>query len=140
MSAFKDPFDPALALGACSCGEHRSQADHDAARVEDTTEALNRRVIESAVMRALFPQDAMRRRFLRAVGASTAMARDLQRAAVRRAGGDGAGEGRRWRRRTCKIGFIPITCATPLIMADPLGFYQQAGPERQARSRPPAGR
>jgi nitrate/nitrite transport system substrate-binding protein len=26
-----------------------------------------------------------------------------------------------------KIGFIPITCATPLIMADPLGFYQKQG-------------
>lgn len=26
-----------------------------------------------------------------------------------------------------KIGFIPITCATPLIMAHPLGFYQKQG-------------
>jgi nitrate/nitrite transport system substrate-binding protein len=34
-------------------------------------------------------------------------------------------------KKDLKIGFIPITCATPLIMADPLGFYKQAGPERQ---------
>jgi nitrate/nitrite transport system substrate-binding protein len=26
-----------------------------------------------------------------------------------------------------KIGFIPITCATPLIMAHPLGFYSKQG-------------
>ncbi|OGB77441.1 MAG: nitrate ABC transporter substrate-binding protein, partial [Burkholderiales bacterium RIFCSPLOWO2_12_FULL_67_210] len=26
-----------------------------------------------------------------------------------------------------KIGFIPITCATPLIMAHPLGFYEKQG-------------
>src|SRR5690606_12184191 len=26
-----------------------------------------------------------------------------------------------------KVGFIPITCATPLIMAHPLGFYQREG-------------
>ena len=26
-------------------------------------------------------------------------------------------------KKDLKIGFIPITCATPLIMADPLGFY-----------------
>ena len=26
-----------------------------------------------------------------------------------------------------KVGFIPITCATPLIMADPLGFYKKEG-------------
>jgi nitrate/nitrite transport system substrate-binding protein len=74
MSAFKDPFDPDLTLGACTCGEHRSQAEHEAARVGDTAEALNRRVIQSALMRALFPQDAVRRRFLHAVGASTALA------------------------------------------------------------------
>ena len=42
---------------------------------------------------------------------------------------------RRWRRRKAersrkpdlKIGFIAITCATPLIMADPLGFYRKQG-------------
>lgn len=26
-----------------------------------------------------------------------------------------------------KIGFIPITCATPIIMSEPLGFYQKYG-------------
>ena len=26
-----------------------------------------------------------------------------------------------------KVGFIPITCATPLIMAEPLGFYKKHG-------------
>ena len=90
MSAFKDPFDPDLTLGACACGEHRSQAEHDA-RAGDTAEALNRRVIESAVMRALFPQDAVRRRFLRAVGATTA-------AGGRLAASCRSARSRRWRR------------------------------------------
>ena len=75
MSAFKDPFDPALHLGAgCVCGVHRTRDEHDAARAaDDDVESLNRRVIESAVMRALFPRDETRRRFIRAVGASTAV-------------------------------------------------------------------
>ncbi len=30
-------------------------------------------------------------------------------------------------KKDLKIGFIPITCATPLIMAHPLGFYQRQG-------------
>ena len=30
-----------------------------------------------------------------------------------------------------KIGFIPITCASPIIMAQPLGFYSQARTERR---------
>ncbi len=30
-------------------------------------------------------------------------------------------------KKDLKIGFIPITCATPLIMAHPLGFYKKQG-------------
>jgi nitrate/nitrite transport system substrate-binding protein len=30
-------------------------------------------------------------------------------------------------KKDLKIGFIAITCATPLIMADPLGFYREQG-------------
>src|SRR6185295_6203664 len=83
MSAFNDPFNATHRLGAaCGCGKHASNAEHDAAQASPTDEglqsddgeALNRRVIESAVMRALFPQDEARRKFLRAVGASTAYA------------------------------------------------------------------
>ena len=30
-------------------------------------------------------------------------------------------------KKDLKIGFIAITCASPLIMADPLGFYAKEG-------------
>ncbi|MCK8788322.1 ABC transporter substrate-binding protein, partial [Roseomonas sp. NAR14] len=30
-------------------------------------------------------------------------------------------------KRDVKIGFIPITCATPIIMAAPMGFYARHG-------------
>jgi nitrate/nitrite transport system substrate-binding protein len=30
-------------------------------------------------------------------------------------------------KRNLKVGFIPITCATPIIMADPMGFYKREG-------------
>ena len=30
-------------------------------------------------------------------------------------------------KKDLKLGFIAITCASPLIMADPLGFYKQQG-------------
>jgi nitrate/nitrite transport system substrate-binding protein len=131
MSAFKNPFDPDVTLGANrSCGGHRSQAEHAAATSDDlqagSLEALNRRVLESAVVRALFPHDAARRTFLRAVGASAALA------AVSSAVPFGALEALAQDRgplekKDLKIGFIPITCASPLIMADPLGFYRKEG-------------
>src|SRR5258706_4635649 len=47
----------------CTCGAHHSQEAHD---LDD------RRLLEPAVMRALFPDVAARRRFLAAVAASTA--------------------------------------------------------------------
>src|ERR1700704_6305523 len=128
MSAFKDPFDPALHLGAgCVCGVHQTQDEHAAAGAADGgVEALNRRVIESAAMRALFPRDETRRRFIRAVGASTAYA------AVASAFPFGALEamaqdGKPPEKKDLKLGFIAITCASPLIMADPLGFYREQG-------------
>ena len=138
MSAFDNPFDPEVKLGAsCQCGQHANQSEHEkaqrtasaeTARAEPTldSDSLNGRVIQSAVMRALFPRDAERRRFLRAVGASTAMA------AVSSFVPMGALEAmaqdkRSLEKKDLKIGFIAITCASPLIMADPLGFYRKEG-------------
>ena len=77
MSAFKNPFDAGTSLTrGCSCGHHHNEAEHQADLAAQTSdsEALSNRVVEAAVMRALFPHDATRRRFLNAVGASTAMA------------------------------------------------------------------
>ncbi|HZF20576.1 MAG TPA: ABC transporter substrate-binding protein, partial [Burkholderiales bacterium] len=130
MSAFNNPFNPNVRLGAaCPCGKHRSQAEHDAVLdvpEEGSPDALSGRVIQSAVMRALFPRDATRRRFLSAIGSSTALAAIsglVPLGALEAMAQDkGALE-----KKDLKIGFIPITCATPLIMADPLGFYRKQG-------------
>ncbi len=133
MSAFKDPFSDGIKLGSCSCGKHHSQAAHDAALakaadlpVEANEESLNRRTIESAIMRAVFPDDGERRRFLRAVGRSTAMAA-LSSFFPLGALEAMAQEKGPLEKNDLKIGFIPITCASPLLMADPLGFYKAQG-------------
>jgi nitrate/nitrite transport system substrate-binding protein len=101
----------------CSCGAHDTQDEH---------ELDERRLFEAAVMRALIPQDRERRKFLNAVGASTASAAVASffpfGALEALAQDKGKPE-----KAELKIGFIPITCATPLIMADPLGFYREQG-------------
>ena len=62
------------------CGQHVSEAEHQAAaqlQLQATIESEQSRyegVVASAVMRAMFPQDAARRAFLKSVGASTAAA------------------------------------------------------------------
>jgi nitrate/nitrite transport system substrate-binding protein len=140
MSEFFSPYDADRPLMLkCSCGREHSVADHqaevaaDAAAIElrrrslsSTFEAYSNEFIEATLVKAIFPQDAVRRRFLKAVGKSTAMAAiasvlpvaSMQAMAQEK----GALE-----KTNLKIGFIPITCATPLIMAQPLGFYQKQG-------------
>ncbi|WP_431052198.1 CmpA/NrtA family ABC transporter substrate-binding protein [Roseateles sp. L2-2] len=138
-----DPYDADRPLlMRCACGRHGSEAEHareldrdraaatlrrraDAMDMTDI-EAESNQFVEAALVKALFPQDALRRRFLRAVGRGSAMAAigsvlpiaPLQAMAQER----GALE-----KKDLKIGFIPITCATPLIMAHPLGFYAKQG-------------
>src|SRR2546430_7724859 len=82
MSTFDNPSDPRRPLrGGCSCGRHVSQAEHE----DDAQHRLRcvavegedkryEGVVAAAVMRAIFPQDAARRAFLKSVGASTALA------------------------------------------------------------------
>jgi nitrate/nitrite transport system substrate-binding protein len=133
-SAFRDAFNSKYRLSrtSCDCGQHASQAAHDAAQSRDMQDALGssdmqlRRVVEGAVMRALFPVDAERRNFLRAVGATTASAALASLFPIATAT-DAFAQGAALEKKDLKIGFIPITCATPIIMASPMGFYEKQG-------------
>src|ERR1051325_6776001 len=128
MSTFDNPFDPNRRLGACSCGQHDSQSAHEASLqlqcdVPASEEKRYEGVVASAVMRQVFPQQATRRAFLQSVGASGALAALSQFFPIKLATevfAQGAGK---LEKTELKVGFIPITCATPIIMADPLGFY-----------------
>ena len=128
MSDMHKVYDPAADLGApCSCGQHASQSEHLAqANPVPDAEALGCSTIESAMVRALFPNDHARRNFLRSVGANTAMAAI---ASVLPIGAMQAlaQDKRSLEKKDLKIGFIPITCATPLILAHPLRYYAAEG-------------
>ena len=133
MAMFDDAFDPRQPLSHCSCGRHASQEAHDtdaASRAEAAAHEDTRygRVVDQAIMRALVPDDATRRGFLKSVGAGTALAAVSQffpLAAAREAfAAEKIGP---LEKKDLKIGFIPITCATPIIMAHPMGFYSRYG-------------
>lgn len=128
MSIFSNPFDSKVRL-RCACGQHASDAEHQASvssSVGDSFEAQQNRVVEQAVMRAVFPQDALRRRFLQAVGAPTALAA-LSSIFPLALAKEAFAQGGKLEKPNLKVGFIPITCATPIIMADPMGFYKKQG-------------
>src|SRR5438876_10377840 len=85
-------------------------------------------LVEGAVLYGLFEgQGRSRREFFKLIGAAAALAiikdilplNDLQAWAA-----DAPGKPEK---ADLKVGFIPITCATPLIMAEPLGFYKKYG-------------
>jgi nitrate/nitrite transport system substrate-binding protein len=135
MSTFDNPFDPTRSLHStgCACGHHVSQSEHEldaAVQLQClTVESEEKRyesVVASAVMRAVFPKDAGRRAFLQSLGASTALAAISQffplKAATELFAAPGFIE-----KKDLKVGFIPITCATPIIMAKPMGFYEKQG-------------
>ena len=126
MALFDDPFNARLTLkrGGCSCGNHRDQAAHDAEA--PSGDAAITRAVEGAVMRALFPEDAQRRAFLRSVGAATALAAVSQFLPTKFVA-EAFAQGAKPEKTDLKVGFIPITCATPIIMAKPMGFYEKQG-------------
>src|SRR5882757_2821326 len=133
MSTFDNPFDPSRPLHStgCACGRHANDAEHardtqlQCAPVESEDKRYEN-VIASAVMGQLFPQDVARRAFLKTLGASTALAAVSQffplKAATEFFAASGPIE-----KKDLKVGFIPITCATPIIMAKPMGFYEKHG-------------
>jgi nitrate/nitrite transport system substrate-binding protein len=124
----------------CACGQHASAAEHAASQAADAPltaaetrratdpESLSQDFIEATLMKALFPHDGVRRAFVKAVGAGTAraaLASVLPVASLQAM----AQDKRPLEKKDLRLGFIAITCATPLIMAHPLGFYRRQGLE-----------
>lgn len=103
-----------------SGAEHKAQFD--------SSEDMLDRVIENSIVRGIFNQNDMERRtFMKAVGGGTMasilgtmLPMDSIKAAVKESTG-------KLEKTKLNVGFVPITCATPIIMAHPLGFYEKYG-------------
>jgi nitrate/nitrite transport system substrate-binding protein len=127
MSMFRNPFDPDTQLhsSSCTCVTCTGKAAKD--DTPQTEEGLIDRVVESALVRGMFGHhDEARRQFLRYVGGGTlaaALGAVLPLDAVKAAVKDGG----KLEKTKLKVGFVPITCATPIIMAHPMGFYAKYG-------------
>ncbi len=128
MAPGGDPYDADRPLMLrCACGSTHTgpTSDGPTAACADP-QAASRQFVEACLVKALFPAEPMRRAFLHAVGRRSAMAAIasvLPIASLQAM----AEETKAPEKKDLKIGFIAITCATPLIMADPLGFYRQQG-------------
>jgi len=133
-----DPFDPDNSLQhekGCSCEscmpvqDSKLHSKNDKPlETFDTPDDMMDRVVESAIVRGIFGHNEMdRRAFLGLVGTGMAASivgsmipLDEVKAAVK----DGMGK---LEKTKLNVGFVPITCATPIIMAHPMGFYSKYG-------------
>ncbi len=84
--------------------------------------------IERAVAGAVLgAADPARRRLLAQLGGVALMALIAEVFPLNRLSALAADDGGKPEKKDLTIGFIPITCATPIIMAEPLGFYKKYG-------------
>ncbi len=104
----------------CRCGGAALACDAVAAGTADA--------FRVAAERAAFGGEAGRRRVLKVLGAATvaaAMDRAFPVLRAQEAWAEGAGGAPE--KKDIRIGFIAITCATPIILAAPMGFYARQG-------------
>lgn len=116
-----DAFDPSVTHEAgCACGRHGVAS-------AATGEARVQQVVASAALKAAFPVARQRRALLKAVGAAPLLAALTQVLPLSVATALAQDAPKTLEKPNLKIGFIPITCASPIIMAAPMGFYAKYG-------------
>ena len=131
VKSLNDPFSSKADLrhGAkCGCSACAPAAGIREESTLQSSDQMMERAIESAIVRSVFGHsDISRRSFMGLVGGGTAAAAlasvfpiDKAKAALL----DTLGKPEK---TDLNIGFVPITCATPIIMAQPLGFYERYG-------------
>src|SRR6266496_1115134 len=111
----------AFFAGRCVCGEQNfgSPGSEDGAISE---------AVDAGLIHGLFPDPVLRRDLLKGVGAATllgALATILPIGTLKAI----AQEKKPLEKTKLNVGFLPITCATPLIYGEQLGSYSKEGLE-----------
>ncbi|SLN60085.1 Nitrate transport protein NrtA precursor [Roseovarius gaetbuli] len=130
MKSLGNPFSATSDLrhgAACGCDSCKAGSHTDTTPAMTSDDMLER-AVESAIVRSVFGQsDIGRRSFMGMLGGGTVAAAlasvfPLEQAKAAILDNLGPPE-----KTDLNIGFVPITCATPIIMAQPMGFYERYG-------------
>ncbi|MFU8847191.1 MAG: CmpA/NrtA family ABC transporter substrate-binding protein [Opitutales bacterium] len=137
----KDPLNPNLDVWG-ECGENASEEmanPYAGLSPEDeivlkkreissnNQDAVVARALESSAMKGIFKTDLNRRAFLRNVGVGTAAAMVAQFFPFSSLQAMASEARQNIEKKKLKIGFVPITCATPIVGGHALGYYQKYG-------------
>ncbi|MEL6243657.1 MAG: ABC transporter substrate-binding protein [Pseudomonadota bacterium] len=140
MTHFKDPFNPNIDIWN-ECGEASEDIANPYAGLTPEDEAVLRkraaealtpetnmaRVLESSVLQGLFKTDVSRRGFLRGVGVATALGAVGNMFPLGSLQAMAEDALKNLEKTKLTLGFVPITCATPIIGGHALGFYSRYG-------------
>lgn len=110
-------------FGKCPCGDEHAGSFHGGAVSADDVMTS---AADQALIAAVFPDRSTRRALLRGVGAGTllaALSELLPLGTLRALAQDRAP----LEKKDLNVGFLPITCATPLIMAKERGIFVKHG-------------
>ncbi|MGJ8722941.1 MAG: CmpA/NrtA family ABC transporter substrate-binding protein [Roseibacillus sp.] len=121
---------PCNHTGPCNCS---AETEVNTAPVADSHESMVDNVIEEAVIRSIFPNDIARRAFIERVGKGAAAAIVSGAFPMASFKAWAAEDVKGIEKKDLSIGFIPITCATPIIMSEPMGFYAKHGLNAKVR-------
>lgn len=111
----------------CRCGCHaRDSASHvPETETHSSADGVDR-IIEETVLKAIIPNALQRRAFLKAVGSATAMAAVAQFFPLADSKAL-ASEGSKLEKTELNVGYVPITCTVPILLAHAMGEYQSEG-------------
>jgi nitrate/nitrite transport system substrate-binding protein len=122
----RQPLTGRQALSSSSHITTQPGGVHDPA--PPTSEEYLDQAVETAVERAIFGGNELaRRHFLRLIGASAATAIIRSAFPLETAKALAQEQVKDIEKKDLTVSFIPITCATPIIMAEPMGFYARHG-------------
>ncbi|MEP3275511.1 MAG: CmpA/NrtA family ABC transporter substrate-binding protein [Stappiaceae bacterium] len=132
-----NPYDGQSDLrhgSGCGCttclqdNTHNRQSAEPSPDIAKNDEALVARAVESAVVRSVFGHNELSRRSFASLLGSTTLAAALASVfPIEKAKAAILDDLGKPEKAKLNVGFVPITCATPIIMAKPLGFYEKYG-------------
>jgi nitrate/nitrite transport system substrate-binding protein len=116
-------LDRSLRPCGCGCASPFTCTDE----LDTTVEGRLDQSVEEAVLRAAFPSAATRRGLLAALGAGTLLAALSDAFPLGTAKALAQDAKPRLEKTKLNLGFVPITCTVPLLLADAMGAYREEG-------------
>jgi len=115
-------------LSGCNCGQHLNQELHDQAMQGlNSSEKIYGEYVQEALLHAIIPESKQRRALLQTVGIGALIGALSEVFPINAAIAMAADSKRTPEKKNVNIGFLPITCSTPILLGEILGLYGKQG-------------